>query len=169
MIPWAQVLYACDAVWWSVHCGAEGFKGEKWSSHSVTGRCRHNDKTDAARRWGLKLIEGRDAPGFCFEPGMIHYGSNSGFQAVNLAMAMGATRVILVGFNMGTVSGKRHFFGDHPAGLRNAGSYNNFLKAFDKAAKLLPPHITILNATPDSALNCFPKVDLNDALRPLAA
>jgi uncharacterized phiE125 gp8 family phage protein len=61
----------------------------------------------------------------------------------------------------------RHFFGDHPAGLRNSGTYANFIRAFARAAKKLPPHIEILNATPGSALTCFPMVTLHDALRPL--
>jgi len=169
LFPWAEILYACDSSWWAVHKGCPGFQGEKWSSHGGPARIRHNDKTEAAKRWGLNLIEGRDGHGFCFEPGIIHYGSNSGFQAINLAIQMGATRIILVGFNMGTIDGKRHFFGDHPAGLRNASTYGNFIRAFDRAAKLLPSHITILNATPQSALTCFSKVSLHDALAAIAA
>lgn len=112
----------------------------------------------------MNLIGGKDGEGFSFDPEVIHYGSNSGFQAVNLAILMGATRIVLVGFNMGSIDGKRHFFGDHPRGLRNTNTYNNFLRAFNRAAKLLPPHIQILNATPNSALTCFPRIDLHDAL-----
>jgi hypothetical protein len=160
LLPFAQMLYACDSAWWSVHNGCPGFKGEKWSSHGAAGRVRHNDKSAAAAKYGLKLVAGQDGVGFSFEPDVIHYGSNSGFQAVNLALLMGARRIILVGFDMhGT-----HFFGRHPAGLRNTTSHKNFIRAFERAAKLLPPEIEILNATPGSALRCYPMMDLNDAL-----
>jgi hypothetical protein len=169
LFPWAEVLYACDAAWWNVHHGCPGFAGEKWSSHGAAGRIKHNDKSAVAEKYGLKLVAGRDGDGFSFEPDVIHYGSNSGFQAINLALLMGARRIILVGFDMGCTNGRRHFFGDHPPGLRNATSYQNFIRALERAAKLLPPGIEILNATPGSALRCFPMVTLNDALAAFAA
>jgi hypothetical protein len=165
LIPHADVLYACDGSWWNAHRGAMSFRGERWSSHGNNGRVRHNDKTEQAKQFGLLLAEGRDGAGFCLDPDAIHYGSNSGFQAVNLALQWGATQIILVGFDMhGT-----HFFGRHPKGLRNTTNYKNFIAAFAKAAKLLPRGIDILNATPGSALRCFPMVSLHDALRPVAA
>jgi hypothetical protein len=164
LFPDARVLYACDAQWWNAHRGCPDFSGEKWSSHGIAGRVRHNDKLDVARKYGLNLVAGKDGEGFSFDPEVIHYGSNSGFQAINLAILMGATRIVLVGFNLGHVDGKKHFFGDHPRGLRNTHSYSNFLRAFNRAAKLLPLHIQILNATPNSALTCFPRISLDDAL-----
>jgi hypothetical protein len=165
LLPFADVLYACDGAWWDMHKGCPGFQGEKWSSHGIPGRVRHNDKTVQAKRYALNLIEGADGKGFSFDPGRIHYGSNSGFQAVNLALLWGALRVILIGFDMQPRDGKRHFFGDHPGGLRNTSNYSGFIRAFETAAKKLPPHIEILNATPGSALRCFPMVDLADALK----
>ncbi len=177
LFPRADVLYACDARWWDVHGGCPEFPGEKWSSHGVSGRIRHNDKTEVARKYGLTLVAGRDQAGFSFEPGVIHYGSSSGFQAVNLALLMGARRIVLVGFDMrvvpvedrGVTKQMRHFFGDHPAPLRNAASYRNFIKPFEVAAKTLPKGIQILNATPGSALTCFPMVSLHEAFAAAAA
>ena len=160
LLPFADVLYACDERWWNHHHGVPDFKGEKWSSHSLDEKNRHNDKRQCSEKYGLMLAAGRDQVGFCFEPDVIHYGSNSGFQAVNLALQFGATRIILIGFDMGGT----HFFGPHPAGLRNTNSFTNFIAAFDRAAKKLPDHITIQNATPGSALRCFKRIDLDDAL-----
>jgi hypothetical protein len=164
LLPFADVLYACDSSWWLAHKGAMDFKGERWSSHGVAGRVRHNDKSEVGPRFRLNLIEGRDGEGFSTDPSAIHYGSNSGFQAVNMAILWGATRIILVGFDMhGT-----HFFGTHPRGLRNTTNFKNFIRAFDRAATRLPAGVEILNATPGSALRCFPMVSLHDAL-PVAA
>ena len=150
------MLYACDAKWWDVHEGCPEFAGEKWSSHGDT-----NDKLETAEKYGLKLVEGHHAD--TFGTGRVHYGSNSGFQAINLAILFGARRIILAGFDMHNRSG-RHFFGDHPKGLLNNNRYENFVPAFEYAAKHLPEGIEIVNATPGSAITCFPMVDLADAL-----
>ena len=164
LMPWADMLYACDDMWWRHHDGCPDFAGEKWSSHGAIGSKRHNDKSKAAALYGLNLVAGRDEIGFSLDPHVIHYGSNSGFQAVNIALLAGGNPIILVGFNMQAVGKRRHFFGDHPAGLRNTADYRNFVRHYVHAAKRLSPDIKILNATPDSALTCFPKVDLHDAI-----
>lgn len=158
-VPGAAMLYACDAAWWRHHRGAPGFAGEKWSSQGVSGST-HNDKRTEAAAFGLTLVEGRPGAGFSLDQGAIHYGDNSGFQAVNLAILLGARRIVLVGFDMHG----SHFFGRHPAPLRNSSSFAGFIEHFRRAAKALPPGLEILNATPGSALDAFPKVSLDDAL-----
>lgn len=164
LFPGADMLYACDAAWWSVHNGCPDFAGERWSSHGALGRVRSDDKSEAGARYGLNLVAGMHEIGFSLDPDCIHYGSNSGFQAINIAILAGASVIILVGFNMQAVGNRRHFFGDHPAGLRNSCNYQGFVRAFERAQKRLPPGIKILNATPKSALTCFEKVDIKDAL-----
>jgi hypothetical protein len=76
---------------------------------------------------------------------------------------MGVSRIVLVGFDMRLVNGKRHFFGDHPAPLFNRNEYGTFIKPFQVAAKNCAT--PVVNATPGSALDCFPMVELADALR----
>lgn len=159
LLPFAEILYACDAKWWDVHHGCPDFRGEKWSSHSKG----TNDKTAAAARWGLRLVRGAHEDGFSMNPSVIHYGSNSGFQAINLALLMGAKRVLLVGFDMRTTA-QRHFFGHHPAPLNNAMRFETLLPHFCKAARRLPPGVEIVNCTPRSALDCFPMMNLEEAL-----
>lgn len=159
-LPQADILYACDAAWWRERFGARDFAGERWSSIGRPGRFRHNDKSKEQRLHDLRLVFGADGTGFSFDPETIHYGSNSGFQGVNLALLLGASVVILVGFDMRG----SHFFGAHKQPLRNTSSYANFIRAFDLAAKKLPSDRRIINATPGSALGCFPRMDLHDAL-----
>lgn len=158
LIPWAEVLYACDEAWWNVHNGCSDFKGEKWSSHGDG----HNEKMACAERFGLNLVRGDHHDTFSLNPEKIHYGSNSGFQGINLAILFGAKRVVLVGFDM-RVNGKRHFFGDHPAGLSNQTDYTTWVPQFANAAKKLTG-VEIVNATPGSALTCFKMMGLDDAL-----
>jgi hypothetical protein len=158
LMPWADVLYGCDAKWWNEHKGCPDYQGEKWSSHDEG----TNKKLPEAEAYGLNLVEGRDKPGFSLDPECIHYGSNSGFQAVNLALLWGATTVVLVGFDMRRVEGRAHFFGEHPPALRTGMAYERFVEYFNRAK--VPDGVRILNATPGSALQCYPAVDLSEAL-----
>lgn len=164
LLPWADVLYSCDVDWWDAHNGCPAFRGEKWSSHGNAARPgvhAHNDKLPAAEKYCLNLVQGRAAEGFSLDPSVIHYGSNSGFQAINLAILFGAKRILLIGFDL---KGRGHFFGDHPKGLNRCPDYARFLPPFERAAKLLPEDIRIVNCTPGSALRCFEAMDLHDAL-----
>lgn len=163
LLPFAAVLYACDGTWWEAHGGCLDFAGERWSSHSLAPK---NDKTAIADRFGLRVIAGVNNAGFSRDPARIHYGNNSGFQAVNLALLWGADPIILVGFDMRHVGGKGHFFGEHPPPLKPGGSYLAWIGNFAKAAEMLghPRRPTILNATPGSALTCFPMVALAETL-----
>lgn len=166
----AEILYACDANWWDHHNGCPEFTGERWSCH---GNECENDKGPASLRYGLNLVRGAQAEGFSTDPSRIHYGGNSGFQAVNFALLkLGFVgRVVLVGFDMRAPNGRRHFFGNHPGDLHREKTeaemqryFGGFIAAFAAAAPLLPSSAEIVNATPGSALNCFKQMDLRDAL-----
>lgn len=161
-LPWAEVLYAGDRDWWELYHGCPDFAGEKWSVHESV----LTDKSGIAERYGLRLVAGHrhiDAPGFSLDPKRIHYGNSSGFQAINLALLFGATRIMLVGFDMRTIS-QRHFHADYPDPAMNLSRYEYFIPAFNEAARMLPTHIQIINCTPHSGLRCFPMMDLEAAL-----
>jgi hypothetical protein len=160
LMPWADALYACDDRWWNIHQTCNEFAGEKWSTHEPLG----NDKLAVADKFGVRLVEGIHGSEFSFDAGKIAYGSNSGFQALNLALLKGARRIVLVGFDMRAVAGKLHFFGDHPKGLHNPSSFDDFARRFAVAAKALPKDVRIVNATPESALTCFKMQSLEVAL-----
>lgn len=158
-MPWADKLYGCDIKWWDAHNGTD-FKGEKWSTHGDAKGA--NDKREAAEKYNLKLVTGRPDPGFSTDPNVIHYGGNSGFQALNMAILLGSPYIVLVGFDMSRPGGKAHFFGKHPDGLIDQQEYEKWIPNFDKAAEDYPG--TIINATPGSALECFPAHSLDEAL-----
>ncbi len=160
LLPFADILYACDDEWWELFYSRQpDFKGEKWSSHNP----RTDEKIKTAEKWGINLIRGRDNEGFSIDPRIIHYGGNSGFQAINLAILFGVVRILLVGFDMRTTS-KRHFHEDYPPGMKNSAKYEHFIPAYNSAALSLPPGIEIINCTPGSALKCFPTMILEEAL-----
>ena len=157
LFPNAAALYAADVDWWRYHNGCPEFKGEKLT-------CHHGG--DASRRkrickdYGITPIEARRGSGFSLDPSYIHYGTNSGYQATNLAVVRGAVPVILIGFDMhGT-----HFFGKHPSRLRSTMTYERFIDYFNHAGRL-HPEIKIINATgPGSRLSGFPAMSLKEAL-----
>lgn len=170
LLPFANVLYGCDVAWWRHHQGVPGFAGERWSSH---GHAAFDDKRVAAKLLGLNLVRGRDLEGFSRGNDVIHYGGNSGFQALNLALHLigWRGRIALVGFDMRMVDGRRHFFGEHPESLRSTTKgYKKWLGSFEVAAASLPGGVEIVNCTPGSALTCFPNRRLADVLplRPAA-
>jgi hypothetical protein len=160
LMPWADALYACDDRWWNIHQTCNEFAGEKWSTHEPLG----NDKLAVADKFAVRLVEGIHSDQFSFDAGKISYGSNSGFQAVNLALLKGCRRIVLVGFDMRAVQGKMHFFWDHPKGLHNPCSFDDFARRFTAASKVLPKDVRIVNATPDSALLCFKMLPLETAI-----
>jgi hypothetical protein len=165
-MPWADALYGCDARWWNVHKDCDGFTGVKWSSHeqSPDGKPSHtNDKREVAEKYGIRLVNGTAGAGFSTNPELIHYGDNSGFQSVNLAILFGSPYIVLVGFDMRHIGGKSHFFGDHPTGVFQRGEYESFAAKFDKAPP--PDGVTIINATPGSALKCYPMMELETAIQ----
>lgn len=160
-LPFAAALYACDKRWWNHYKGCPGFAGEKWSSHEEPG----NVKTDVAKDFGLRLVAGTKGEGFSTDPALIHYGNSSGYQAINwtLHAIRWSGFIVLVGFDMHVRNG-RHFFGNHPSPMSNGAKFEDWAPLFRRAAKGLPGDVKIVNCTPGSALNCFPFVDLGEAL-----
>lgn len=161
LLPVADVLYACDTAWWNAHNGCPEFAGERWSCHGVSTEKGQpeNDKMPVANRYGLRLCGGRLDVGFSRNPGHVHYGNLSGFQAINFAILRGVIEGLLVGFDMHDRNG-RHFFGPHPRPLSNAFNFERNVSVFNDAARSMPPGVEIKNCTPGSAIKCFGEYDL---------
>lgn len=89
--------------------------------------------------------------------------ANSGAGAMSAAIHAGATRLILLGYDCQHTGGQTHWHGDHPIGLGNAGRIEAW---HDEFAKLKRDHsqVEILNATRQTALECFKRIDLESAL-----
>lgn len=156
LAPWAHVLYACDLPWWRYH-GPEvrrGFAGQCWTQCEVS-----------ARQFGLHRIAGEHSAGLSEDPRLIYFNANSGAQAMNLAMHMGARRFVLVGYDMGAVGGMDHFFGSHPEEIERPTPYDGLLKNFAIIARDCKRlGLSVVNTSQASRLTCFPKADLASAL-----
>lgn len=156
--PWAEVLYACDAAWWKRHNWCRAFAGMKVSLETSAWRqCGPGDPAI------VRLRNAGDS-GLELDPTGLRTGKNSGYQALNLAVHLGARRIVLLGYDMDATNRKpAHFFGDHPNPIRSP--YALFRQHFETLVQpLRTAGITVINATPGSALTCFPRLSLADGL-----
>jgi hypothetical protein len=91
------------------------------------------------------------------EPGVISAPAsvgNGGLAAINLAMQLGHRRIVLLGFDMDMDN--RHFY---PGTAQARTGLSDVLAALTKVAAWYERNgIEIMNASPDSAITCFPKV-----------
>ena len=101
--------------------------------------------------------------GITQNPKMICWNGSSGGSAINLAYHFGAKRIVLIGFDMQSVNGKYNYHSDYPEKRTAINPYLKFLSAFSgikKAADKLG--VQILNATPNSKIEEFQMVNLED-------
>lgn len=91
-----------------------------------------------------------------------HY-NNSGAAAIGIAERAQAGRVILLGYDAAPDGRKVHWHGDHPKGLGNAGSMPKWPGLFRRVANDLK-RLEIINCSRRTALNCFQRKSLEEAL-----
>ncbi len=154
MAPWADVLYGCDAAWWNAHKGVTTFSGLKYSL-----------EPKAAIWPGVQILRNAGREGLCLERDALCTGSNSGYQAINLAVHLGAIKVVLLGYDMQATNGKSHWFGEHPSPLARGSQYSRFRRHFATLPKpLQAAGVTVVNASRVTALTAFPCLPLEEAL-----
>ncbi len=138
LAPWADVLYGCDDRWWFVRNGVPDFKGLKITSN-------HRCSNHFPGLYRVKLD-----------------GCNSGIRAVHLAELYGATKIILVGFDMHPHNGI-HWHGPHGPELRNADAEKMEIwrKEMDRAKFTAD----VVNTSKQSALTSFRYLPFEEAIR----
>ena len=163
--PFAAALYACDARWWehygaAVPAGVERFTQLPADPSDVAGRRQRA----AVAQFGLNALPGYRGAGL--EPRGLRYGFSSGHQAINLAALFGARRIVLLGFDMQPRDGREHFHAPHPwARLQPADKYAKHIAAMVVlASDCAAAGVEVLNASADTALSCFRRVNLERAL-----
>lgn len=130
------------------------FAGELWT---VSEQAR-----DA---YGLYWIRHSQTQGFCAERDSISGGGNSGYQAVHLAATFGASKIVLLGFDMQRTGSRSHSHGDHLKPLRNGSNFKLFMERFVPLARDLKARgVQVVNSSRSTALRCFPLVPLEEAL-----
>jgi hypothetical protein len=149
--PWADVIYGSDLKWWRHYMPqAAALPGRKISLHigqPISG-------VDCL--WPSSHV-------FDERPSYLSTGGNSGYAALCLAAKLGATRVLLYGYDMGLRSGRmrRH---EYPANLNSRPRFAHWIPRFNSLAPYLKGRgVAVVNCTPGSALSCFPFEDAASA------
>jgi hypothetical protein len=153
LAPWADVLYACDAKWWKWHHGVPSFPGPKYSIAS----------SDPVTYPDVQVLNNTGITGLELEPTGLRTGLNSGYQAINLAVHLGAERILLLGYDLSPDGTQTHWFGEHPD--VQPSPYPQMRAAFDSLIEPLQSlRITVINCSRRTALTTFPCVPLEQEL-----
>lgn len=97
------------------------------------------------------------------QPGRLAWGGNSGYAAINLAWHLGAKRVILLGYDQKGDDFTAHWHPPHHESVQKRFNWPMWHAEFAKLAAVAPQHnLEIINATRDTALTCFKRVNLED-------
>lgn len=152
MAPFADAIYAMDRKWWNEYGWKIESDAELWTTNPT-----------AAHLYKLNLIPSKSGGGMSTEAGKITQGGNSGYQAVTLAIHFGASRVILLGYDM-QAGIKLHWHKDHGSNLGNPvpARMKRWREWFAELAKQSPSEI--VNVSRETALTCFPRMSLRDCL-----
>ncbi len=152
--PWVDAMFFGDCRWFEWHKEAllkyEGIK---------TTTCeRHRGKM------GIKLLKRENSEPLAKSSDSLAWNKSSGAAAINLAVHLGARRIILVGFDMQQVDGQSNYHNEHKT-RSGEKVYRRFKSRMPQLAKALQERgISAINATPGSALNAFPIMALEEAL-----
>ncbi|MFK3911355.1 hypothetical protein ACI2JI_04635 [Enterobacter cancerogenus] len=141
-MPECQHIYAADFSWW-----------EKYHRDIPPGAMRWTSSISASIQLGVNYFPHPDTKTF-----------NSGLRAIQLAIRLGARRVLLLGYDCCIEAGS-HWHGDHPVGLKtpDESSVTRWHAEFTRLAAALSG-IEILNCSRRSALACFPLSTIEAAL-----
>lgn len=157
--PEAKVIFGSDLSWWFRRWREwpalrqhRGIKVALYAQKLKTG------VTD------LKYLECASAEQFVFKEGAVASGANSGHQALNLCVNLGARKIILMGYDMRIVDGVAHFHSNHAQVGKDV--YSIYKGAMERAAPALAAKgIQVVNCSKHTALTCFPKVTFDEAVR----
>lgn len=168
LAPWADILYFCDFRWWTWHSHEEDYKA--FPRHKVT---LENLDTVVKADPAVKSLSCTGAEGLDLTEGCVRNGANGGYQALNLAVNLGARNIILLGYDMRMVENRTHWHEGHPTKASNAADqYKNLMRPFFENAGGAGEvcrriGVNVFNCTPGSALLAFPRRGLEGVLESL--
>jgi hypothetical protein len=111
--------------------------------------------------------------GLTWKGGQVSWNKNTGAAAINLAVHFGAKRIFLLGFDMQCINGHQHFHNlyfnkqqERSRRDRNVHPFGRHLRGFPKIAQdAKKMGVEIINVSTQSAIMCFPRVTLQEALK----
>lgn len=140
-VPSCQHIYAADCCWWEQYGEGITSQAARWCGDEFT-----------ARRFGINCL-----------PTAIPGSFNSGQRAIELAIHLGARRVLLLGYDCSIRNGT-HWHGNH-ALLSNPDKFSvaRWQEEFTRL-RAVAGDVEIINCSRFTRLTCFPRQSLETAL-----
>lgn len=162
-----SAMYFCDAKWWQRSIATNNRLGDNtYSFHDAVFKCWwFTGSPDFAEHTQVNALRLTGQAGLETDPTGLRTGGNSGYQAINLAVHLGAKRIVLLGYDMKMDGGRNNWHGEpRPHASPDVYAQSmlpHFASLVDPLRKL---GVEVVNATPGSALETFPKATLEEAL-----
>jgi len=166
-LPCTDVLFFGDAKWyWWNKKAVESFQGPKYTIDRGSVLDVAKGKNPTVRyEPGLTYVKYKYGAGTIFHKPVLSYNGSSGGCAISLAILMGATRLVLVGYDGKGAGSARNWMKHYKESEKDM--YSCIVSRTSRVAKFLPrrwPSIKVFNANPDSEIRGFPKVSIEKAL-----
>lgn len=173
LAPWADLLYASDARWWQRHHGMRvdhvdkhtglqyrAYDGPRYSLlHGVSSALQG----EISATWQIGLIWRSGEEGLDLNPGKVCTGRHSGYTAINVAVHLGAIRVVLLGFDVSRDAQERDHWFAEPS--RIPSQYAEWQRCWPSiVAPLKAAGVEVINCSRRTALKVFPCRPLEEAL-----
>lgn len=145
MCPWADILFGYDKKWWEYYINdvKKLFRGRLMSY------------SGALVNFGVDNLS---------HTNWFKNFQHSGACIIGLAIECGAKQVILLGYDC-KIDDKAHWHGNHPQGFNNCKSISQWHIHHDEVKKFAERKgCEVLNASRDTALDCYKKVSLEAVL-----
>jgi hypothetical protein len=152
-LPAADVAYAYHVEFWDKHDGLPDFAGIKFSA----------DPKVAKRYPDVRVLEFTGESGFEPEPSGLRHGRNSGHAAINLAVHLGAKRIVLLGYDMKKDGERIHYYPDAPKAKRDQHIFDQWLRHLASLEQPLAQRgIQVINCSRETALTTFPRQTIEE-------
>lgn len=150
---YADIVYFCDYKFYLWNSHKREFKNHPARKISI---CPHNLPN-------VERLKQGEEHGISHSGDTLNTGRNSGYQSINLAYLLGASRIVLVGLDMQTGEmGKTHHHTAHEQPT-DPTVYDRIMKddPFETIApELKKKGVEVINCSINSAITCFKKLSL---------
>jgi len=155
-VPFADVLWFADSRWWRVHKDRAEFK--QFAGRMVT--CAPDQNVADDRIWRLRRTNA-----FGIEPNHVMMRRTGMTAAMNMAAHLGVARIVAIGLDgQPGPDGRTHHHEPHPWGQKQGCWAEQAADLVQLVEPLAERGIVVVNASPGSAVDFWPIVNLEGEL-----